>query len=138
MLNNNQYIKIQSIRLIDFGSAFNGSSYNSKINGIRGTNYYCSPEMTSLNKNITCSADVWSFGIIIYLLLMNYYPFDLNEIAYLKNSDRCYNIVNEKLDLVKKKYPNCDLKYNIIKKVLSINPNDRDTINNISNQIKQL
>lgn len=61
------------ITIIDFGT----SSYfepNKKMNGKFGTPYYIAPEV--LNNKYDEKCDLWSIGVILYILLCGYPPFN--------------------------------------------------------------
>ena len=63
-----------SIKLIDFGSAVQGTIENSeKI----GTIFYMAPEVLQGSYNDLC--DMWSVGVVLYLLLSGIPPFIGNE-----------------------------------------------------------
>lgn len=61
------------IKIIDFGL----SRYDDQVMGIMktkvGTPYYVAPEV--LNRQYTKSCDIWSIGVITYILLCGYPPF---------------------------------------------------------------
>ena len=65
--NNNQ------IKVIDFGTAQKFDP-NKKMNQTYGTAYYIAPEV--LNGDYTEKCDIWSIGVILYILLAGRPPFD--------------------------------------------------------------
>lgn len=62
-----------SIKLIDFGTA-NYCKDNEILHQKAGTAYYIAPEVIMKEYNKHC--DVWSCGVILYILLVGYPPFD--------------------------------------------------------------
>jgi len=64
------------IKIIDFGLArkHNGSTKTHRTRSIAGTSYYIAPEV--LRKNYSKSCDLWSVGVIVYVLLCGYPPFN--------------------------------------------------------------
>ena len=104
------------IKLIDFGTAkiFNPGK---KMNKIIGTSYYIAPEVIKEKYNEKC--DVWSCGIILYILICGYPPFNGNtniEIFHaIQNQNPLFageewdDITNEAKELIKlmlRKNPN--------------------------------
>jgi len=64
---------LSQIRLIDFGlSRFYQS--DERLRTRVGTVYYTAPEVWS--ENYDCSCDLWSAGVMMYVLLCSYPPFD--------------------------------------------------------------
>jgi len=66
-------IKNFELKLIDFGCSKIFSQYNRTFEDTIGTLVYCSPEVLKNNYNQKC--DMWSCGVIIYILLSGKYPF---------------------------------------------------------------
>jgi calcium-dependent protein kinase len=64
-----------SIKLIDFGTA--NSIKKDKLTLQIGTAYYMAPEV--INQKYDQKCDVWSCGVILYILLCGYPPFYGNE-----------------------------------------------------------
>jgi calcium-dependent protein kinase len=102
--------------LIDFGTA-KIFKRGKKMNQFIGTSYYIAPEVLKERYDEKC--DVWSCGIILYILLCGYPPFNGNtnvEIFHaIQNQNPLFtgeeweDITNEAKDLIKimlKKNPN--------------------------------
>jgi len=66
-------IKNFELKLIDFGCAKIFSKYKKNFGEIIGTLIYCSPEVLKNNYNQEC--DIWSCGVIMYVLLSGHFPF---------------------------------------------------------------
>jgi calcium-dependent protein kinase len=61
-----------SLKLIDFGLSEQVKN-NKKMSTIVGTPYYIAPEVLKGKYNDKC--DIWSLGVIMYILLSGYLPF---------------------------------------------------------------
>ena len=66
----------QNIKLIDFGSA-SFFSRNKKMKGGIGTPYYVAPEV--IKGNYTEKCDLWSAGVMLYILITGIPPFNGNS-----------------------------------------------------------
>ena len=64
---------LMSIKIIDFANAIYLEK-NSLIKGKLGTAYYVAPEVLTGEYNEKC--DMWTIGVIIFILLSGYPPFD--------------------------------------------------------------
>ena len=109
---------LSSIKLIDFGlSAQN--LYNPLIEGYAGTLLYMSPEQ--IEKKFYCqTVDIWSIGIILYMLLNNgKHPF------YFKGNKKKNYIEKIKKGKFKFEKNISYLAKNLIGKLLEINPSWR-------------
>ena len=63
------------LKIIDFGtSAEYDKQDGAKLSTIHGTSYYIAPEVLKKKYNEKC--DVWSIGVILYILLSGKPPFD--------------------------------------------------------------
>ncbi|KAJ1692446.1 hypothetical protein LUZ63_009144 [Rhynchospora breviuscula] len=65
------------LKLADFGSAawFGGLDGEEKMEGIVGTPYYVAPEVIA-GRRYSEKVDVWSAGVVIYMMLSGRAPFD--------------------------------------------------------------
>lgn len=70
---NSMKIKNFELKLIDFGCAKIFSKYKKNFEDTIGTLIYCSPEVLKNNYNKKC--DIWSCGVIMYVLLSGHFPF---------------------------------------------------------------
>ena len=74
------FMYTSQIKLIDFGLSKNSFEQGSgggrvkKMKTTVGTSYYIAPEV--LAKSYTNAADMWSMGVIVYILLCGYPPFN--------------------------------------------------------------
>jgi calcium-dependent protein kinase len=75
--NNNQ------IKVIDFGASQKFDP-NKKMNQIYGTAYYIAPEILKSEYNEKC--DIWSIGVILYILLSGKPPFYGDDDREILNS----------------------------------------------------
>ena len=64
--------KNSNLKIIDFGTCRKFDPLK-KMNKKLGTPYYIAPEVLSENYDEKC--DVWSCGVILYILLCGYPPF---------------------------------------------------------------
>ena len=107
-----------TIKLIDWGGA-RYFSKNKKMTKINGTPYYIAPEV--LNEVYDEKCDIWSAGVIFYILLCGYPPFngetDKEIMKAVKKGE--FDFPPEEWDVVSK-----DAK-NLIKKMLTYDPKKR-------------
>lgn len=110
--------KILRVKICDLGSAtvFSRNKYERKI---VGSSYYIAPEVLRKNYNEKC--DVWSCGVILYILLSGYPPFpgesdqeiiENVEAGYYEYRDDLWNKISKEAK-------------NLIDKMLRYLPNDR-------------
>lgn len=108
------------LKLIDFGSS-KRIKQNEHLRAIFGTIYYIAPEVLQNNYNFKC--DIWSCGVIAYILLCGKPPFNGrrdNEIikqikaGYIDMTDGIWKEISEEAK-------------NFISKMLTLDPNQRPT-----------
>lgn len=67
------------VKFIDFGLAKQTAKANQKLHTVAGTPYFISPEV--LNGNYGKECDIWSLGVVLFLMITGKYPFDGNSRA---------------------------------------------------------
>ena len=109
------------LKIVDFGTS-KVYTQKKKMNECHGTPYYIAPEV--LNESYDEKCDVWSCGVILYILLSGMPPFNG------KDDDEILNAVMKgkyTLDISEFRKVSNQAK-NFIKKLLTYNPKDRITI----------
>lgn len=81
---------------------------------IAGTPYYMSPELVSKKNYNPFKADIWAFGILLYWLVLGYFPQDTGE---ANNNNKLFDL-RFPLDM----HPGIEY---LITKMLNEDPNDR-------------
>jgi len=110
--------KDSRIKLIDFGiSAFFKSA--SKLNLRVGTPYYVSPEV--INKSYDSKCDIWSCGVLLYILLCGKPPFDgkKQDEVFAKILKGEYSMSGADWENISKQAKD------LVKKMLILNPAER-------------
>ncbi len=106
------------IKVIDFGTA---KIFDKSKNEKRriGSSYYMAPEV--LKKNYTEKCDIWSIGVILYILLSKYPPFNgkNDEEIYANIKIGEYDLHSSPFDKISKQAKN------LITKLLEKNPEKR-------------
>ena len=106
------------LKIIDFGASVLKKD-DGKISFRFGTPYYIAPEVLLESYNEKC--DVWSIGVILYLLLVGQAPFDGDDDDII-----CQKIIQEEID-----YENSKIKslspeaVDFLKKLLQKDPDKR-------------
>ena len=118
---NSMKLKNFELKLIDFGCAKIFSKHNENFKDIIGTLVYCSPEV--LKNNYSNQCDVWSCGVIMYVLLSGHFPF------FGKNDEEIEKkILSGKFTFKEKYFRNVSEKAkDLIRKCLIYDKNERIT-----------
>ena len=86
---------------------------------LQGTVYYVAPEVITSNYNEKC--DVWSIGVILYILLCGYPPFNGED-----NDEIMENVRTGKFHFKHKIFDNISAEVkDLIQKMLTKNPSKR-------------
>lgn len=97
------------LKIADFGAS---KYYSNKMKELKGTPYYVAPEIINGEYNEKC--DIWSLGVILYVLLSGYPPFGGEE-----NDEIISNVVEGKYDFNPKPFNNVsDKGKDFIRKIL--------------------
>ena len=106
------------VKLIDFGSS-NFLKGNKKLTLQVGSPYYIAPEI--LNKNYDEKCDIWSAGVVLYIMLTGNFPFTGNNSHKL-----CGNIKAGKFKKTGKEYKSISKEgKKLIEQMLTVNPKKR-------------
>lgn len=112
---------LYNIKIIDFGTA-KIYDKNKKEKNIIGSLYYIAPEVLEKNYNEKC--DIWSCGVILYILLTGTLPFKGEGLSLLENIKKgSYSLSKPQFDII-----SCHAK-NLIQKCLEKNPEKRISAN---------
>lgn len=111
--------KSGDIKLIDFGLS-NLFAPNSQLKTFCGSLYFAAPELLKARPYIGPEVDVWSFGVVLYVLVCGKVPFD----------DKNMPLLHAKIKQGKVEYPNflspeCK---DILARMLVVNPLQRATL----------
>ncbi len=106
------------VKLVDFGAAKMFSPHK-RMSGIIGTTYYCSPEVIDNLYREEC--DEWACGVLMYILLTGYPPFDGDSEEEIFNKIK-NDKPNLRVDELKNVSRNCK---NLILQLLQKDPEER-------------
>ena len=106
------------IKIIDWGCAKNFKK-NEKLTNKNGTPYYIAPEVLEGNYDEKC--DVWSCGVILYIMLCGYPPFDAET-----EDEILLKVKEGKFEFPKEEWKNISKEaIDLINKMLTFEPNKR-------------
>lgn len=105
--------------LTDFGLSYFDIGEFGKVDGFSGTLEYICPETYS-SRIISYANDIWAVGVLYYILITGYYPFDGKNESVIE-----YKILTKELDIPKSvSLPS----RNILNRMLDKNMNTRITV----------
>mmetsp|Transcript_549 Transcript_549/g.609 ORF Transcript_549/g.609 Transcript_549/m.609 type:complete len:265 (+) Transcript_549:555-1349(+) len=110
--------KDPKLTIIDFGTASTfqkGHRYKEKF----GTPYYIAPEVLKQNYDYKC--DIWSAGVILFILLSGYPPFNASsdEKIVEKVAEGKYSMEEDEWSLISEEAKD------LVRKMLTMNPRER-------------
>ncbi|KAH3901932.1 serine/threonine protein kinase KIN2 SCDLUD_001717 [Saccharomycodes ludwigii] len=112
------------IKLIDFGLS-NFYNKKEKLHTFCGSLYFAAPELLMAHPYTGPEVDVWSFGVVLYVLVCGKVPFD----------DENANVLHQKIKEGKVEYPN-HLSIEVIallSKMLVVDPSRRASLKQVVN-----
>ncbi|ODV91160.1 hypothetical protein CANCADRAFT_20657, partial [Tortispora caseinolytica NRRL Y-17796] len=107
------------IKIIDFGLS-NLYSPQSLLNTFCGSLYFAAPELLNARRYVGPEVDIWSFGVVLYVLVCGRVPFDDQSMSALRGKIR-----------------NCEIEYpvwlspsckDLLCRILVVNPHNRATM----------
>ena len=120
LLENNKEKKNFYIKIIDFGTS-NFFDKSTKLNLKVGTPYYIAPEVLMKSYNDKC--DIWSIGVILFILLSGTPPFNGND-----EEDIMKNVLIGKYSMVGDEWQNISKEAkNLTQMLLTYDPEKRIT-----------
>ena len=115
-----------TIKLISFGNS-RRLEHKAKPEKMIGTLYYTAPEIFA--HQISDKCDIWSCGVILYILLCGYPPFNAN-----KDTEITRKIKSGAFSFPQEDWYNIsDLAKNLINKMLKVDPKQRPTAADLLN-----
>uniref|UniRef100_A0A8C8UGI2 non-specific serine/threonine protein kinase n=1 Tax=Peromyscus maniculatus bairdii TaxID=230844 RepID=A0A8C8UGI2_PERMB len=94
-----------------------------KLGGFCGTLYYCAPELFGKEAYDGCSTDIWSLGVLLFLMVTGHFPFKASSVA---------GVIQQILTKNFRVPPHVSMDiFNVIVELLIINPGQRPTIGQI-------
>ncbi|KVH98828.1 NAF domain-containing protein [Cynara cardunculus var. scolymus] len=126
-----------NLKISDFGLSALPAEGVSILRTTCGTPNYVAPEVLSHKGYNGALADVWSCGVILYVLMAGYLPFDEMDLTTLYNK-ACQNIQLRTLLLINKAEFSCPSSFpvgakSLIHRILDPNPETRICIEEIRN-----
>lgn len=116
------------IKIIDLAFCKKINNSNNKLKNCLGTAGYCAPEIL-LHKRYCHNSDIWSLGIILFVLFKKFDAFGTNYNNYIENIKNYNNF-----DFIKKYFSIKDENVlDLLSNMLVKNPNNRYSIRDVLN-----
>lgn len=117
------------VKICDFGSSFKCNTFNSICYTFTGSDFYLAPEIYGHKNGFDAKkADIWSLGILLFVILCDCFPFEGNTRDQLLKSYFTHKI---SLNELKHVCPNDKACFDLISKLLIHDPNSRPSIDEI-------
>lgn len=113
-----------NIKLVDFSFGTHFNSTNHLLTTWCGSPPYAAPEIFLGEPYIGVKADIWSLGVILYVMVCGALPFDAQSLPHLKNQ-----VLSASFRVPYWLSMSCE---QVIRSMLSKEPNDRPTTKRIS------
>lgn len=110
------------IKVIDWGLCTHLQSMTDKSTQFVGSPAYCCPEIYRREAYNPFKADVWSAGVVLYALLVGYFPFSQHEQESGQQREVCFSYSNSNLSLEAQ---------DLIRSMLAHNPEERPTMEEV-------
>ena len=119
---------LRSVKLCDFGHAIDFSSDLPQFNTFPGTEFYMAPEFLTKQTIIPDKADIWSFGVMLYVTITGEYPYPGT------GNEQKVNFKAGKLNLSALSQCEFDTSCKmLITKLLNVNPLQRPSVDEVLN-----
>jgi serine/threonine protein kinase len=122
-------VNFADVKITDFGLSFSDQIEKEEARPKKSSPLYNAPEL-QCGFRISEKTDIWAIGVILYNLLFDSFPFDINRCETLKELDQkiCSKTLNFPIGNDSEKFKNAkDLITNILQK----DPKQRYSINQI-------
>ena len=114
------------LKVGDFGLSAKLISPTDRKKSVCGTPNYIAPEILESHAGHGFEADVWSFGVILYTLLIGYPPFDTSDVK------ETYSLIKKNEYSFPKDVTITEEARDLIQRILVQNPEERYTLSQIA------
>jgi len=123
----NLMISKKNIKLIDFGFCVELNSKEEYISQCSGSEPYVAPEVLNDESYLGPPVDVWSFGVILFVLICNRFPFNAEDLEeqYKQSMDSNYILKLLEDNILIKKNHKRILLFHLLKRIFVSDPQER-------------